>query len=69
MANLGTLFTFGLAGGAAVVVGKAVGQGDYATAKEYSQTIQLMFLVIGIHHVRRRILAPDPLYLFVWISG
>lgn len=47
MANLGTLFTFGLAGGAAVVVGKAVGQGDYATAKEYSQTIQLMFLVIG----------------------
>lgn len=48
MANLGTLFTFGLAGGAAVVVGKAVGQGDYATAKKYSQTIQLMFLVIGL---------------------
>jgi Na+-driven multidrug efflux pump len=48
MANLGTLFTFGLAGGAAVVVGKAVGQGDYATAKKYSQTIQLMFIVIGL---------------------
>lgn len=48
MANLGTLFTFGLAGGAAVVVGKAVGKGEYETAKEYSKTIQIMFLVIGI---------------------
>ena len=48
MANLSTLFTFGLAGGAAVVVGKAVGKGDYETAKEYSRTIQLMFLVIGL---------------------
>jgi len=48
MANLGTLFTFGLAGGAAVVVGKAVGRGDYQAAKEYSKTIQLMFLMIGL---------------------
>ena len=31
--NLGTLFTFGLAGGAAVVVGKAVGRGEYDTAR------------------------------------
>jgi len=48
MANLGTLFTFGLAGGAAVVVGKAVGRGDYETVKEYSRTIQIMFLGIGL---------------------
>ena len=48
MANLGTLFTFGLAGGAAVVVGKAVGRGDYETAKEYSKTIQIMFLGVGL---------------------
>lgn len=48
MANLGTLFTFGLAGGAAVVVGKAVGKGDYETAKEYSRTIQIMFVGIGL---------------------
>lgn len=46
--NLGTLFTFGLAGGAAVVVGKAVGRGEYDTAREYSKTIQLMFVVVGV---------------------
>ena len=48
MANLGTMFTFALAGGACVVVGKAVGKGDYDAAREYSKTIQLMFLMIGI---------------------
>ena len=48
MLNLGTLFTFGLAGGAAVVVGKAVGRGDYDTAREYSKTIQIMFFVVGL---------------------
>lgn len=46
--NLGTLFTFGLAGGAAVVVGKAVGRGDYDAAKEYSKTIQLLFVAVGV---------------------
>lgn len=46
--NLGTLFTFALAGGAAVMVGKAVGAGDIKLAKEYSKTIQVMFLLIGI---------------------
>ena len=48
MHNLGTLFTFGLAGGAAVVVGKAVGRGDYDTARQYSKTIQIMFVVVGV---------------------
>lgn len=48
MGDLGTLFAFGLAGGAAVVVGKAVGRGDYAAAKEYSKTIEIMFFVIGL---------------------
>lgn len=48
MANLGTMFTFALAGGACIVVGKAVGKGDYDAAREYSKTIQLMFLMIGI---------------------
>ena len=48
MANLGTMFTFALAGGACVVVGKAVGKGDYDAAREYAKTIQLMFLMIGI---------------------
>jgi len=48
MANLGTMFTFALAGGACVVVGKAVGKGDYETAKAYSKTIQIMFFGIGL---------------------
>ncbi len=46
--NLGTLFTFALAGGAAVMVGKAVGAGDYRLARSYSVTIQVMFLFIGV---------------------
>lgn len=48
MANLGTMFTFALAGGACVVVGKAVGKGDYKAAREYSRTIQILFFMIGI---------------------
>ncbi|MBQ8087416.1 MAG: MATE family efflux transporter [Clostridia bacterium] len=48
MANLGTLFTFALAGGACVMVGKAVGAGDISLAKRYSNTIQLLFLGIGL---------------------
>ena len=48
MIDLSTLFAFSLANGACVVVGKAVGKGDYDTARQYSKTIQLMFLCIGI---------------------
>lgn len=47
MMNLGTMFTFALAGGACVMVGKAVGTRDYQRAREYSNTIQVMFLCIG----------------------
>lgn len=46
--NLGTLFTFSLAGGAAVMVGKAVGENDIPRVKEYANTIQVMFLFIGV---------------------
>ena len=46
--NLGTLFTFALAGGAAVLVGKAVGSGDTQLARLYSRRIQVMFLLIGL---------------------
>lgn len=48
MMNLGTMFTFALAGGACVVVGKAVGAGDYKRARQYSNTIQIMFACIGV---------------------
>ena len=47
MMNLGTMFTFALAGGACVVVGKAVGAKDYKRVREYAGTIQIMFLGIG----------------------
>ena len=47
MMNLGTMFTFALAGGACVVVGKAVGEKDYKRVREYAGTIQIMFLCIG----------------------
>ena len=48
MMELGTMFTFALAGGACVVIGKTVGRGEYELAKKYSKTIQIMFLTIGI---------------------
>lgn len=48
MMNLGTMFTFALAGGACVVVGKAVGEGDMKKVREYSKTIQIMFALCGL---------------------
>ncbi len=48
MMNLGTMFTFALAGGACVVVGKAVGEGDMKKVREYSKTIQIMFALCGV---------------------
>jgi len=48
MMNLGTMFTFALAGGACVLVGKAVGQGDMEKVRQYSRTIQSMFACIGV---------------------
>ena len=48
MMNLGTMFTFALAGGACVMVGKAVGARDYERVHEYANTIQIMFVMIGM---------------------
>ncbi len=48
MMGLGTMFTFALAGGACVVVGKAVGEKDYEKVRAYSHTIQVMFAGIGV---------------------
>ena len=48
MLQLGTLFTFALAGGACVVVGKTVGAGNIPKVKEYSKTIQIMFAILGV---------------------
>ncbi|HSK67935.1 MAG TPA: MATE family efflux transporter, partial [Candidatus Limnocylindria bacterium] len=46
--NLATLVPFALAGGAAVLVGKAVGSGDVALARSYSRTLQALFLGLGL---------------------
>ena len=60
MVNLGTLFTFALASGACVVVGKAVGAGDIRRAREYSGTIQIMFFLIGLCMAAVVFLVRDP---------
>lgn len=60
MINLGTLFTFALASGACVVVGKAVGAGDTHKAREYSNTIQIMFFAIGLCMAAIVFLVRDP---------
>lgn len=37
----------GAASAAAVLIGKTVGRGDFAKVREYSRTLQFMFLIIG----------------------
>lgn len=46
--TLGFLFTSALAGGACVLVGKAVGRRDYVLVRQYAHTIQIMFFLIGL---------------------
>jgi putative MATE family efflux protein len=46
--SLGTVFTGGLANAATVIIGKTVGVGDYKKTREYSNTIQLLFLGVGL---------------------
>lgn len=46
--SLALIFTNGLTGGACVTVGKAVGSGEYKKAREYSNTIQIMFACVGV---------------------
>ncbi len=46
--SLGAVFTGGLANAATVVIGKTVGVGDYKKAREYSNTIQIIFFGVGL---------------------
>ena len=46
--SLGFIGSAALAAGACVVVGKAVGSGDYQKAREYSNTIQIMFAAMAV---------------------
>ena len=50
----GTIFqiaavaVYGLAGASAIVIGKTVGSGDYERVKDYSKTLQFVFLGLGL---------------------
>ncbi|MEF9864566.1 MAG: MATE family efflux transporter, partial [Christensenellaceae bacterium] len=46
--SLALIFTNGLTSGACVTVGKAVGAGDNKKAREYSNTIQILFACVGV---------------------
>ena len=39
---------FGMAGASAIIIGQAVGRGDNDKVKEYTRTLQILFLIIGL---------------------
>ncbi|HML49051.1 MAG TPA: MATE family efflux transporter [Clostridia bacterium] len=48
MMSLGMIFTSSLAAGACILIGKTVGVRDYVRTRAYSNTIQLLFLCVGV---------------------
>ncbi len=46
--QLAQIFTSGLANGAAVIIGKSVGAGDFAHTRRLSVRIQLLFAAVGV---------------------
>lgn len=46
--NIGFIASGGMSAGACVVVGKAVGSGDYKKTRAYSNTIQIIFAIMAI---------------------
>jgi len=46
--QLATVFIFGLAGGACVMIGKTVGAKQYDLTKQYSHTLQVLFAGVGV---------------------
>lgn len=46
--QLAQLFTSGLANGAAVIIGKSVGAGDFAHTRRLSVRIQILFAAVGV---------------------
>lgn len=46
--SLAMIFTQGLSSGACVIIGKTVGKGDYQKTREYSNTIQILFAIVGV---------------------
>jgi Na+-driven multidrug efflux pump len=46
--SLGAIFTSGLSSAACVIIGKTVGVSDYKRTREYSGTIQILFVAVGV---------------------
>lgn len=46
--QLAQIFTSGLANGAAVIIGKSVGAGDFAHTRRLSVRIQVLFAIVGV---------------------
>lgn len=46
--SLGAIFTSGLSNAACVIIGKTVGVSDYKKTREYSGTIQILFVAVGV---------------------
>ncbi len=67
--QLGMIFTSSLAGGACVVIGKTVGAGDYKRTRAYSNTIQIMFLMIGVVMAAVVFLVRAPFASLYGVSG
>lgn len=46
--SLVSVGVYGTASASAILIGKTVGTGDYEKVKEYSKTLQILFLIIGL---------------------
>lgn len=42
-----TVIAYGGASASGIIIGKTVGQGDFAKTKEYTKTLQILFLILG----------------------
>lgn len=68
--NLGTLFTFSMAGsGACVMIGMAAGSGDMALTRTYSKRIQCLFALFGVLMSAIVYLVRDPFMSLYGLSG
>ncbi len=46
--QIAAVAVYGVAGASAIVIGKTVGSGDYEKVKDYSKTLQIVFLIVGV---------------------
>ena len=68
LGQLVTVFIFGVANASAVVVGNAVGAGQYEKAREYAKILGIMSVVLGIVAAGVVLLLKNPMISFYNIS-